>query len=291
MAKVHLDRIKQKYGWTGGKYRALMAMILERQSEGITRKVATIQKGKLDKHARTASKRLGVTLTVPDITDVLPQRSVFVRKGAERGKLLTDALRTQLTRQLREVVVKYISDGKGTMQGRTGVERGRMKPELVDTFERRIKSVFAGYAKRDPEIGGVPRNVSVIATTEVRAAINEIKHTYNAALATRNPATVQMVKKWIHHPELSEEPRPGHAAVSGKTVPIADQFRVPVYERLGSIKSGPNKGKPRWRRTRQFVAMLHPHDPTAPIEEVASCNCELDYQMEIAALTGKEQGA
>ena len=296
--KVHLDRLKSRYNWTGGRYQALMSQIIEQQSGFISRRIAEIQKGKLDKHARIAQKRMGVNLVVPDIRDVLPQRSVFIKKGAERGKLLTDTLRTQLTANLRETVVKYIAAGKSTMghgaaedllPGR-GLERGRMNPDLVKQFEGKIRKTFASYSKRDPEIG-VPANVSVIATTEVYSTINEIKHTYNLALAARNPGTVQTKKVWRHFPELSKEPRPGHAAVSGKSAPIADAFKVPVYERQGTIKSGPNKGRPRWKRTRQTVSMQHPHDPGAPISEIAACHCLLDYQLEISPLTEKGKSA
>jgi len=285
--KVHLDRLKAKYGWSGGRYQALMSQIIGYQSEFISRRIAGIQKGKLDKHARTAKKRMGVNIVVPDIQDVLPQRSVFIKKGAERGKLLTDSLRDQLTTNLRKSVIDFIAENKPTMQGRRGVERGRMNPDLVKSFEKRIRRTFDAYAKRDPELGGVPKNVSTIATTEVRSVINEIKHGYNVALAKRNPEAVQTVKKWVHHPELSKEPRPGHRATSGKTIPIAEAFSVPVYERAGTIKSGVNKGRPRWRRTGRIVDMQHPHDPMAPIGEVASCNCEADYQLQIVPLTPK----
>jgi len=279
--KVHLDRLKSRYGWSGERYQALMAKIIEYQSGFISRRIADIQKGKLDKHARTARKRMGVNLVVPDISEILPKRSVFIRKGAERGKLMTDALRAQLSSHLRDAVIDFIASGKGTMQGRVGVERGRLNPELVTRFEGEIRGVFASYAKRDPELGGVPRNVSVIATTEVRSAIDEIKHTYQASMAARNPGKIRTKKKWVHHPELSKEPRPGHRATGGKTAEISEKFQVPVYERVGTIKSGPNKGRAKWRRTGEKVLMLHPHDPEAPISESASCHCELDYFQEV----------
>lgn len=291
MPKVHLDRLKQRYGWTGGKYRALMRTILAAQSEMIARRIAGIQKGKLDKHARAARKHLGVNLEVPDILEVLPQRSVFIRKGAERGKLMADALRAELTKNLRSAVVKFISEGKDTMQGRKGAERGRLNQELVRRFEGEISRTFAGYARRDPELAS-PRNVNVIAVTEVGGAIDEIKHGYQAAMAARNRGKLHTVKTWVHHPELSKtEPRPGHRVMDGKRQEIDGRFRVPVYERVGTVKSGPNKGRAKWRRTGGTVLMLHPHDPQAPIGEVAACHCELDYRLEVIPPTGKLEKA
>lgn len=277
MAKFHLDRIKQKYGWTGGKYQALMGAILAEQSEAISKRVGAIKKGKLSVAAGKIGKYTKTPVSVPDISEVLPGRSVWVRKGAERGKLLTDSLRDQLTRGLRKAVLDFIMEGTPTMQYRKGWHAGRMNPELVVKFQQHVAKVFDAYAKRDPELGGVPRNVRTIADTEVRAVISEIKHGYVRALVARNPQVVMGVKTWIHHPNLSEVPRPGHARMNKRTVKLEEPFQVPVYIRDGTS----TRGRPKWKATGEKVEMQHPHDPAAPISEVASCHCEVDYRWNV----------
>lgn len=60
-------------------------------------------------------------------------------------------------------------------------------------------------------------------------------------------------KKWLRSGKL--HPRPGHNLMHGKTIPVHEKFLVPRSK----------GGAP--------VQMLHPHDPTAPIDEVIHCGC------------------
>lgn len=279
MAKVHLDRLHQRYGWTGGKYAALISKIIGEQSSMVANRIGSLTKGRLDREVKRASKHLGRNIQVPDISDVLPKRSVFLRKAADRGELLTDTLRDRLTKDLRNTLTDFIAEGAPTMQYQRGERRGQIKPELVRQFEKTITNTFAGYAKRDPSIG-VPPNIHTIAVTEVRSVISDIKHRYTGAMAARLGPNVKLRKRWVHHPTFSKEPRPGHARMNNVTRGQDGVFQVPVYERIGTIKSGPNAGKPRWRKTGAVVPMQHPHDPAAPISEVATCHCELDYVLE-----------
>lgn len=275
MPVAHLDRLRQRYGWKGGKYQSLMSEIIAVQSEQLARRFAEIKKRKLDTMARAATKA-GVQVLVPDLTEVLPGKSVHVKKAAERGKLLTDSLRAQLAKGLRKAVFDFLGEGQPIMQQQRGAKRGRMNPKLVASFQDHVVKTFSAYTKRDPEIG-VPANVGTIAVTEVQSIINEIKQRYNETVADRNAGVIEADKTWRHFPSRSQEPRRGHRAMSGRTIPLADRFKVPEYERVGTVKSGPNKGRGKFRRTGAYVFMLHPHDPDAPISEVASCHCELDY--------------
>jgi hypothetical protein len=278
MAKIHLDRIKQKYGWTGGKYQALMSHILASQSTMISNRIGEIQKSKINKHISYSERKLGIKLKVPDLSEILPARSVHIRKAADRGKLLSDSLRASLTQNLRESVLEYMAEGRPLMQGVRGEKRGRMNPELVNQFEARIRNTFEAYAKRDPKLQ-VPPNCRAIADTEVRSSVNEIKHKYMERLAESNRDTLEIRKTWIHHPNLSKDPRPGHRVTNGKTVAMNEMFKVPIYERIGTVKTGIRSGRARWKKTGGFVWLSYPHDSQGPIGEIASCHCEADYMI------------
>src|SRR5208337_1753984 len=63
--RIHLDRLHQRYGWTGGKYQALVAKIIEENSGVMSRRVGEIQKKKLDRLAREALKKAGHRIELP----------------------------------------------------------------------------------------------------------------------------------------------------------------------------------------------------------------------------------
>ena len=266
MAKVHLDRIKKRYGWTGGKYQALMQMILAHNSEGIANAVGRMKVGRM----KDQVKRMGPkwrTLTLPALGDVIPKRSVFIRKGADHGALLADSLRDKLTKNLRDAMTEFETKaGKPGYVKLTGPRKGRVNEEFVNFFEGKIRETFEAYTKVDPSIG-VPTNIRAIAITETRGTINEVKHDYFARLAEKNP-DIQVRKRWIHNPQLSEkEPRPGHHEMDKKTIEIDDLFEVPAYEKIDG----------EWEETGGITLMAHPHDPHAGPEEVISCHCDMDY--------------
>ena len=112
MSKIHLDRLKAKYphilkegNVKGEIYRALMTEIIAHNTEQVSKKVAKISKDTYTKQVDKMSSKFK-RLAVPDISDVLPKRSVFMRKAADKGNLITDALRDKLTKDLREIIAK-----------------------------------------------------------------------------------------------------------------------------------------------------------------------------------------
>lgn len=280
MPKVYLDRLKERYGWTGGPYRALMEKIIAQNHESVTRAVSRVKVSELKKEAQKLSKKKKpAQLKVPELNEVLPKRSVFIRKGADQGKLLSDTLRTRLSKDLRGAVQEYLKEGTGAMQYSTGDRRGRMKPEMIDRFEKQIKKSFAGYTKIDPEIG-VPRNIRAIAVTETRSAVDDIKYEFSRRLLEKNPG-MKARKRWKHNTHLVTEPRPGHLELDGKVVDMDKPFRVKQYRQAGSKQSGKNKGRPKWVATGGVIDLMHPHDPKAPPEEVIACQCEVDYLFQV----------
>jgi hypothetical protein len=143
-----------------------------------------------------------------------------------------------------------------------------MHPELVGAFEASITKVFAGYIKTHG--GELPTNIATIANTEVRAAVSDIKHQYAEHLVAANDGQLKVVKRWVHHANLSDEPRPGHERMDGKEVAFDKPFTVPVIRKVGNKFE--NQGS---------VQMMHPHDTGMPAEEVINCHCECDYLAEV----------
>ncbi len=281
MGKVYLDRLKERYGWTGGKYRQLMDWIIANNHESVQRAVGRVKVSRLKEEGKRLARRKKqpAQVSVPELDDVLPKRSVFIRKGAEQGKLLSDTLRTRLSKDLRGAVSEFLDRDESPMQYQRGERRGRMRPELIDRFQSRITKTFEGYTKTDPEIG-VPPNVRAIAVTETRSAIDDIKHTYAKRLIEKNPGA-RAIKRWKHNTHLVSEPRPGHKQVDGRERPLDKPFRIRQYRKVGTKTRGPNKGAPKWQFTGQFVYMQHPHEPGQPPEEVIGCQCEVDYLYEV----------
>jgi hypothetical protein len=261
MAKLHMDRLRKKYGalgWTGGRYRALMEMIISSNHENVSgafaRRSQDFYRDKFARIKKTTAKQF----KVPPMEEVMPRREVYLRKGAERGRMITDALRDKLSHDLRSAVAQYMETGAESMQYHRGENRGRMRPELVAGLEQAMTHTFDNYTKAHG--GEIPANIGTIANTEVRAAVSDIKHTYAKNLAAANPGALRLMKRWIHHPTFSKEPRFGHGKVDQKMVRLDQPFMVPRYEKV----AGKNVllGK---------VAMQHPHDPAAAAEDVINC--------------------
>lgn len=271
MAKLYLDRLRKKYGakgWSGDRYRQLMELIIGSNHENVANAYGRrTQNYYNDKFARI-KKTTAVQLKAPPMDEVMPRREVYLRKGADRGKMLTDALRDKLSKNLRDSVKQYMIGGKESMQYQRGEQRGRMKPELVKQFQKSIMQTFEGYTKSHG--GEVPANIKTIATTEVRSAISDMKHEYATNLVKENAGKLDVVKRWVHHDNLSAEARPGHARMDGKKVPLNQAFSVPMLRRKGKLIV--NTGTCR---------MLHPHATDAPAEEVINCHCECDYVTQV----------
>lgn len=248
--KFSLDRLRRKYNYTGGRLQDLMKKVIGFNQEKITNKVARITR---DQMSKSVSK-LGTKekkIIMPELNEILPGRSVFFRKAAEKGTRLTDTLRDRLNKDIRDVMQ---SEG---LIARTGITAGSVKRSTIKKLESRIKETFQNYTKKDPKFG-IPSNIHTIAVTEVRATVNSIKNEYAEKLALKNGLIAK--KKWIHNKSLSKKPRPHHMRVNGKVININETFKL--KNEKGNI-----------------VELRHPHDPLAPASEVISCNCDIDYIM------------
>ncbi len=259
-----VSRLRGRYGWSGGAYRQLIGQIIATNNERVARNVARVRVAKLHQQAAGLTSRWK-RVVLPSVEEAVPKRALFLRKGAERGKILTDELRASLSKDLREAMAEMRRSGMQLMITQTGTTRGRLNPRLVDVFEQKIVKRFASYAKRDPEVG-VPRNVRTIAVTETRATISGVKGVYMQRLADKNPG-LEIRKRWKHNPHLSKEPRPGHREMDGVEVGMDEPFEVPEWMRVGG----------KWHRTNRVWRLKHPHDPTAPPQEVVSCQCDVDF--------------
>lgn len=269
MAKLNVSRLAERYpgAMEGGNYRDLMTEIIANGHENIQRAVARVKRDEMGKAAARIARSTTKQIAVPDLADVLPKRSVYIRKGAEQGQILSDTLRDRLTNDLRATVADYLGE---KMQYKKGEARGQIKPELVEKMRARLTETFEGYRKAGPD--GIPPNVQAIAITETRSAINDIKHTWATRLEETNPGRIRTWKKWKHNPKLSKDPRGNHAIMDGVRIPLNAQFSVP---RWGWIK-GRGLGI-----IGENTLMQHPHDPIAPVDQVVGCSCEAIYEVEI----------
>lgn len=268
MAKMHLDRLKQRYGFKGRKYGNLMKRIIANNTEAISRAVGRISNANYKKQFKIYRTRVR-RFVLPEVQDVLPKRSVFIRKGAERGVLLTDSLKTELDKQLRSILIDYKDRKKPVYVIRRGAKAGRINPQVIGEFEKRIMNTFTNYTKKDKRYG-IPSNIHTIAVTEVRSTVSEIKEQYNSKLLAKNKDKLRMFKRWIHNRALSKEHRPHHAQMHGRTVEGSKEFAV----RRKVKKKG------RWVQI-GWTRMKRPHDPSAPSDQVIGCNCDLDYFMQL----------
>lgn len=271
MAKLHSDRLKHKYGkhLTDKNFAGLMDEVIANGHESIQHAVARVKVDELNRVAATVKRAQNKTLVVPNLEEVLPKRSVYIRKAQEQRRIMSDTLRDQLTKDLRESVADFLKTGEGSMQYKQGARRGQINPKLVADFRKKITATFEGYTK--PDATGVPANINVIAETEVRSAIDDIKHTFNERLQERNQGKLRIMKTWIHHPSFSTEPRSNHREMNGITVPMDVPFMVP---RMKWIRG-------QGMREIGITPMKHPHDPDAPPDMVIACHCECRYVTQV----------
>ena len=249
MAKIHLDRIKKKYGFTGQSYRKLIEQILETNTQNIHNNIGRILVRDLKAKAKTL--RVGKQILVPDLTSVLPKRAIHLRKSAEKGTKLTDTLRDRLTNDLKQVLTTpAYEQQKGRMAG-------KLKESLITDFQNKITETFDGYTKKRG--GTVPSNLATTARTEVRSAISVVKNEYMQALADKNP-DMEIQKVWIHRGSgrRGYDPRGNHEDLDGTQIQMDEDFEIISED-----------------GTRYLCA--HPHDDRLPAGEVINCGCELIY--------------
>lgn len=263
MAKIHLDRLRKKYEGVdvkGVKYSELTKQILDTNVGNVQRALYRQNKSKWTSLSKKYTKK-DIRLVLPPAEEVIPSRAVHVLKAAEKGELIRDTLRDRITKSLRETLREFPEESYVT---RTGAKAGRINPKLVDKFDKDIRTTFTNYTRRHKDFG-MPKNVHGIAVTEIRSSINNIKNSYTQKMIETNP-DIEVKKKWIHNESLSKVPRRGHGQMARrKAILYNDYFPVPLYrEKKGRlVKMG-------------ITMMKHPHDPTAPAEQVIECHCDFD---------------
>jgi|WetSurMetagenome_2_1015567.scaffolds.fasta_scaffold20333_8 hypothetical protein len=267
MAKFHLDYLRKRYPKTvfsGSNYAKLMEAILTHNSEKIANKTSQMTKESFKPLISKIGPGEEKRFILPDISDVLPKQSVFIKKGAEQGKLIRDTLRDALTKNLRDTLAEHHGKGLASMVAKRGSTAGRIQPDLIDSFQRAIESTFEGYTKRGIA-NGVPDNIHLIAIMEVRGTVNEIKDNYIARMIAVNPGYEVRVK-WIHNDRLVKIPRQSHKVLDGTSVPYGESFRVPyiVLEKGKQVLKG-------------IDYIRYPHSPDCPARQKFGCNCEAEY--------------
>ena len=270
MAKVHLDRLRRQYKGveiTGSLYSDIVEQIIDQNTENVQKKMFRMSNKRMQKVSdkiSTKTKRL----VVPDMSDVLPKRALHIRKVAESKDFVSETLRSNLTKTLRDTIGEFMEDtGETAMVPKRGSTTGRIHPDLINQFEKNITNVFQGYTKKHPRFN-MPSNVHDIAVTEIRSSINEIKNSYTQRLLEKNEEDFEVTKTWIQNKSKSKVPRKGHSLVNGKTIGFREIFMVPHYEK--------EDGKV----VQMFVTpMKHPHDPNAPGSQVIGCNCDFDIKI------------
>lgn len=263
MASIFMKRLTAKYGGdniTGEKYQEVIKDILAHNNEKSARAVGRLSNETYKKSLQKLSADKAKTVKLPDMSEVLPKKSVFLIKGQHHANLITDTLRDKLQKDLRETLKEYQGTGEKRLETQRGRTTGKLNPALIKSFQDRITGTFEEYTKRD-KTTGVPPQIRAIAVTEVRSTIGMIKEKYNDELLRKNP-NIEMMKTWIHNRSMSKKPRSGHIQLNKKTIPNDEFFQVP-------------------NKTGGYDFMKRPHDPDAPPSQVIGCNCEIIYKARV----------
>lgn len=261
---TYFSRLRKKYGKENirnKRYQKLVSEILEKNNQNVARAVGKITEDNYKKTLGRIPKDKAKTVKLPELSTVIPERSVFLLKAAQNGRLITERLRAQLDKDLRATLQEFDRSGKSRVEVQRGKTTGKINPELIKAFRERITDTYESRTKRDKKTG-VPPNVKAIATTEIRSAVGIIKAQYKNKLLSDNPS-LEGVKTWVHNKSLSKKPRVGHIRMNNKTLKDVEKFKVPRDNAPG------------------FDLMDRPHDITAPPEQVISCNCDILYKVRI----------
>jgi len=254
LAKIHLDRLKSKYGEgtvTGSTYAKLISEIIAENTSNVSKAVLRMDSEIIEKQVSKLERAKDKRITLPDIQEVFPKKEITIRKSAEKGNLISDNLRDKLTKDLRNILSEtgYVSA--------KGKNKGFMKKSVIKEFEKSITKTFENYTKRDKNFG-MPSNIHAIAVTETRSAVNNIKHEYMTAMVKENPE-LQTMKTWIHNGSMSKNSRPHHYKLHGKTIPMNKLFKLKNND------------------TGEVFMIEYPHHESLPAGEVINCNCEVGY--------------
>lgn len=264
MASIYFQRLTDKYGednLTGKKYQAMIKEILAHNNEKAGKAVGRLSGENYKNSVKKLNKETAKTVKLPDISNVLPKRSVFMIKAADSGKSISQTLRTDLERNLRDTLKQFQGTGKPQMEIQRGRTTGKLNPELIKVFQDKITKTFESRTKKDPKTG-VPPNVRNIAVTEIRSTVGAIKEKYNRQLMKDNHNII-MTKTWLHNRRLSKVPRQSHMNLHGVSVGMDEKFTVSREDGSG------------------YDYMSRPHDPAAPAEQNIGCSCELLYKAKI----------
>ena len=268
MAKIYMSKLQEKYKFKEGevtevKYRKLMQDILANESENMAKIVNRISNSNYQKQI-SKIKDVEKKLILPNLSDVMPKRSVFIKKGAIDGDIISDTLRDSLTKNLRQSLEEFkTKTGLPAYVRLRGKKAGTINPKVIKEFEQSLKKTFDGYTKIDSKYG-MPSNIHTIAVTEIRSTINPIKYRYNLNLYQKNKDKFEFFKMWRQNKSLSREYRRGHHKVNGMKIPIDQFFLVPrIIKKAG-----------KWILA-AVDQMKHPHDSNAVAEQNIGCNCDL----------------
>lgn len=111
MSKLHLDTLKRRYGWKGGKYQDLISKIIETNTRNVENKVSQLHSEHWDKALKKITPEEN-KFTLPNLSEVLPKRAVSILKAATSGKLISDTLRDALTKNLRDTLDQHDDQGR-----------------------------------------------------------------------------------------------------------------------------------------------------------------------------------
>lgn len=261
MASIFFRRLADKYGsqkLKGRKYQEMITEILAHNNEKAGRAIGRLTNKNYMDSVKKLTKEKEKAVKLPNISEVLPKRSVFLIKGADTGSIISVDLRDRLQKTLRSKLKEWDSTGEKRMEIQRGTTTGKINNKLVVEFEKAIKETFVNYTKRDPSIG-VPKNVHNIAVTEIRSTVGTMKAEYKNKLKEKNP-NLKMTKTWMHNRSLSKVPRKTHMVLHGYTIPDDERFYVERENGSG------------------YDYMDRPHDPTAPPGQNITCNCDIIYR-------------
>jgi hypothetical protein len=264
--KLYLDRLTKRVGYKKENLSKLMEKVLAFNNEKLHNAIYRIKASDFEKQNKKIIE--GKRFILPDLSDVLPKRSVFAKKAAIRGKIINDNLRDKVTADLRTTLNEFKESGELPWVRGRGEKAGTLNPKLIDAFRGRIETTFQPLTKRNPEYGGIPSNIRNIAVTEVASTVNDIKEQYHDRFMQRNP-NVGAFKTWVHskdHKRIKDF-REGHFRLDGKTIPADQMFEVKEYREVnGKQKS-----------TGGVTQMSRPHDQGAPLSEIVGCMCSIVY--------------
>lgn len=268
MSKASLDYLRKKYHVDEmfqemikqKQYRNILTEILHVNIEDVAPKIAQRSIRNWGKAiSEPVPKR---TYIMPEYVQVIPTREDIRARSRGQTDGISNNLRMALTEKLREKVNTFL----GWHKEQTYLKK-RINGKLESEFEDEVRQTMHNYIRRDPSFG-MPSNIHAIAVTELRTAISNIKRNVADRIREDNPG-IMPKKTWIHNAHLSKDIkniRPGHKKMNGNVIPMDAVFDVPVIVKIGGTNFQIGT-----------VPMAGPHDPNAPIDQLVSCHCDLEY--------------